>query len=181
MPRRPDVSCAGGCGTLIWRGSGSLGLGQSMCQPCRARVRAGLGPVCGPRRLRTFAPGPCDGCGVDTTRGPTPVGRYCSSCGLELRRASYRRKSHVRRCRSQVTDLTSADERALRTHTHVCPLCDRYLVDQPNLPNSKELDHVLPLVAGGAHTLSNVRIVCRKCNRQRPWDGSDVPWLSNAQ
>lgn len=40
MPRRPDVPCAGGCGTLLWRGRGSLPSGQATCRSCRASRRA---------------------------------------------------------------------------------------------------------------------------------------------
>jgi 5-methylcytosine-specific restriction endonuclease McrA len=47
------------------------------------------------------------------------------------------------------------------------------MIDEPYEPNSKELDHMIPLNAGGTHTIGNVRIICRSCNRQRPHDGSD--------
>jgi 5-methylcytosine-specific restriction endonuclease McrA len=45
--------------------------------------------------------------------------------------------------------------------------------DKPQLPNSKELDHIVPLGVGGTHTVGNVRIICRDCNLRRPKDGSD--------
>ena len=44
----------------------------------------------------------------------------------------------------------------------------------PFLPNSKELDHIVPRVMGGAHTVSNTRVICRLCNVRRPDDGSDI-------
>ena len=34
MPRRPDLPCAG-CGTLMWRGKGSLPEGEAKCRACR--------------------------------------------------------------------------------------------------------------------------------------------------
>lgn len=37
MPRRPDVLCAGTCGELIWRGTGSRT--DPMCRPCRREAR----------------------------------------------------------------------------------------------------------------------------------------------
>jgi hypothetical protein len=51
--------------------------------------------------------------------------------------------------------------------------CGVKLTDIPFLPNSKELDHIIPLNIGGTHTIGNVRIICRKCNSSRPIDGSD--------
>lgn len=53
------------------------------------------------------------------------------------------------------------------------PTCDVKLTDQPFLPNSKELDHMVPINVGGTHTIGNVRIICRRCNERRPKDGSD--------
>lgn len=62
---------------------------------------------------------------------------------------------------------------ALRRDTKRCPLCGVALTDTPYLPNSKELDHIVPLNAGGTHTIGNVRIICREGNLARPRDGSD--------
>jgi hypothetical protein len=41
MARKPDVPCAGGCGTLLWGGSTSLPAGERCCRSCRAK---GLAP-----------------------------------------------------------------------------------------------------------------------------------------
>lgn len=49
-----------------------------------------------------------------------------------------------------------------------------YMTSKPNRPNSKQLDHILPLNIGGTHTVGNVRIICRTCNLARPKDGSDL-------
>jgi 5-methylcytosine-specific restriction endonuclease McrA len=35
------------------------------------------------------------------------------------------------------------------------------------LPNSPELDHIIPLAKGGDHTKSNVQCVCASCNRKK--------------
>lgn len=51
--------------------------------------------------------------------------------------------------------------------------CGVRMADVPFLPNSKELDHIVPLNVGGTHTIGNVRIICRRCNTGRPLDGSD--------
>ena len=61
----------------------------------------------------------------------------------------------------------------MRKRARKCPLCDVRMTSKPHLPNSKELDHILPVNQGGTHTHGNVRIICRKCNQSRPKDGSD--------
>jgi hypothetical protein len=39
-------------------------------------------------------------------------------------------------------------------------------------PNAPELEHVVPLSAGGAHSYDNTRCACRQCNRVK---GADTP------
>lgn len=58
------------------------------------------------------------------------------------------------------------------------PGCGVRLTSKPFLPNSKELDHIVPRVMGGAHTVGNTRIICRLCNARRPDDASDIDQLS---
>ena len=50
------------------------------------------------------------------------------------------------------------------------------MIDIPFLPNSRHLDHIIPLnpKASGTHTTDNVRFICLKCNLKRPKDGSDI-------
>lgn len=72
------------------------------------------------------------------------------------------------------TDLTVADDLALRKSAKRCPLCRHKLTDDPHLPRSKELDHIVPVNMGGTHTWGNIRIICRACNVARPYDGSDL-------
>jgi len=61
----------------------------------------------------------------------------------------------------------------MRRRTRKCPLCSVGLTGKLNLPNSKHLDHIVPLNQGGTHTHGNVRIICASCNLRRPKDGSD--------
>lgn len=61
----------------------------------------------------------------------------------------------------------------MRKRVRTCPLCGVRLTARPNLPNSKHLDHIIPVAAGGTHTHGNVRIICAACNLRRPKDGSD--------
>lgn len=64
----------------------------------------------------------------------------------------------------------------LRKEADLCPMdgCGVKMTDVPQLWNSKELDHVVPIAIGGRHSLDNVRIICRRCNNARPADGSDL-------
>ena len=88
-----------------------------------------------------------------------------------LERARRRNREHLKRV--TVSDITHAQELAMRKRARKCPLCDVRMTSKPHLPNSKELDHILPVNQGGTHTHGNVRIICAKCNRNRPRDGSD--------
>lgn len=88
-----------------------------------------------------------------------------------MQKARRRNRDHVRR--SAVSDITAAQELSMRSVARKCPLCGVRLTDTPNLPNSKHLDHILPIGVGGTHTHGNVRIICLACNVRRPRDGSD--------
>lgn len=63
----------------------------------------------------------------------------------------------------------------MRAKARRCPMpgCGVKLTDVPHLPNSKELDRIVPGHLGGTYTHGNVRIICRRCNQLRPKDGSD--------
>lgn len=179
MPRKPTIPCAGGCGRLTWGHPTSLGAGKQMCRPCRKTSIAR--PTPGPDAT-------CINCAKpfrSVRRGDGQRTRACSwACsnavaprpGLDVnkRRASWRNRNHRRRQAVALTsDITTTFEAALRAAAKRCPICDVHLVDEPKLPASKELDHIVPLNVGGTHTIGNVRIICRTCNRGRPWDGSD--------
>jgi len=101
------------------------------------------------------------------------VNRHRWKTNPERERARQRIKTHRRHDRERLTDITPEYEMALRAKAKRCPLCDVKLIDSPYLPNSKELDHIIPQCVGGTHTIGNVRIICRRCNLARPNDGSD--------
>jgi predicted nucleic acid-binding Zn ribbon protein len=100
-------------------------------------------------------------------------------CKLAHRKAydmdRVRWKHSRRRAAQRLTDITPRQEAELRRKTRKCqmPGCGRWLTSRPHLPNSKHLDHILPLGVGGTHTWGNVRIICQDCNLKRPKDGSD--------
>ena len=74
---------------------------------------------------------------------------------------------HKRRLRIKFTDIDSKWLKKLYEDTNTCEVCNRKMKD-------KSIDHILPLNVGGLHIKSNVRIICLKCNQQRPKNGSDI-------
>lgn len=98
--------------------------------------------------------------------------RHTPSEGAKERAYSRaRHRAHTKR--TSVSDVTPEQETAMRKAARKCPLCGVKLTSKPKLPNSKHLDHILPINQGGTHTHGNVRIICADCNRKRPHDGSD--------
>jgi hypothetical protein len=87
------------------------------------------------------------------------------------KRARRRNREHLKR--SATSDITAEQELAMRLKARNCPLCGIRMRDQGGKPDSKELDHIIPINVGGTHTHGNVRIICRLCNQRRPKDGSD--------
>ena len=97
---------------------------------------------------------------------------YTPSDAARLRgNARRRNREHIRR--ATVSDITAEQELAMRQRTRKCRLCGVYMTSKRNLPNSKHLDHIVPINQGGTHTHGNVRIICADCNLKRPKDGSD--------
>jgi HNH endonuclease len=98
--------------------------------------------------------------------------RYTASLTPEQLRAKNYRRRNARRHH----DITPTYEAKLRAKAKHCPMpgCGVRLTNDQYQPTSKELDHIIPIVAGGTHTIGNVRIICRLCNQKRPTDGSDV-------
>lgn len=88
-------------------------------------------------------------------------------------RARAQRRNRENMKRASVSDVSAQQEMAMRQRVRKCPLCGVSMSSKPHLPNSKELDHIVPINQGGTHTHGNVRIICRKCNQGRPKDGSD--------
>lgn len=92
----------------------------------------------------------------------------------EYRKAYKAHQSSLRRAKLKDTDITEEYLVLLKTETDYCPLCGVKMNDIHNDPAQYNLDHILPLAAGGFHFKENVRYICRLCNEKRPIDGSDI-------
>ena len=107
---------------------------------------------------------------------PFTVARFRTTCGKAecqraFARAKRRNRDHAQR--AAVSDITAVQEAEMRRKARDCPLCGVRMTERPHQPDSKELDHILPIAMGGTHTHGNVRIICRRCNQARPKDGRD--------
>ncbi|WNT44992.1 HNH endonuclease [Arthrobacter phage AbbyDaisy] len=62
---------------------------------------------------------------------------------------------------------TAAKQQAFEQGLMRCPRC-RVMLDweYSKRPNSPEADHIKPYAQGGADTIENTRIICRKCNQE---------------
>lgn len=62
--------------------------------------------------------------------------------------------------------------RAREADLVACPLCQRVLdYDSYQQPDSAEVDHVVSVAQGGTDELSNLTVICRRCNQSKG-DGS---------
>ncbi|HTE60083.1 MAG TPA: HNH endonuclease [Solirubrobacteraceae bacterium] len=82
----------------------------------------------------------------------------------ERSRAWSRRRHYLRRFGQGITDVTVDEDLRLRREAVLCPLCGVVMTNLPFLPHSKEFDHIVTAAHGGAHELSNIRVICRACN-----------------
>lgn len=61
-------------------------------------------------------------------------------------------------------------KRLLHSGPDNCPLCGRRLTYDPAdylSPAAAQVDHVHPVAHGGTHSLDNMQIICRACNRAK--------------
>lgn len=170
MPRpryTPCATCGKPCHT---DGKGPLPATGRICADCR-----GWGQNAGKECVEPDCSKPVRTRGLCKTHYNKATGNYIGTVpkDLERERARQRLKTYRRKDWSRLTDIMPEYEMALRAKAKRCPMCSVKLTDQPYLPHSKELDHIIPRGVGGTHTIGNVRIVCRTCNLARPNDGSD--------
>lgn len=123
----------------------------------RVSVQMNL-PMYGPPTPRRCACGQCVG----------KWSRLCLDCWRERKRASRRicraaRKSAVRRAVVERFDPLDV----LRRDGWLCHMCGRKTPSKlrgSHKPNAPELDHIIPIAAGGEHSRLNTACACRACN-----------------
>jgi 5-methylcytosine-specific restriction endonuclease McrA len=69
-----------------------------------------------------------------------------------------------RRAGYKDTDITSSWLAELLAAAENCPLCGIIMKPYRSYPDGKHIDHIKPLASGGKHVMSNVWIICAKCN-----------------
>lgn len=85
---------------------------------------------------------------------------------IEANREQWRKTKLIseqrRRARKEQVANTATTEQiqALLDAAKVCPDCKK----RYNQRRTRSLDHVIPIAAGGAHTIDNLRVICRPCN-----------------
>lgn len=194
MAKHPDIPCAGGCGKLLWRGTGSLPPGQATCRGCRAQAASPpLPPVRKPRYCAlcsTPIASPAQVC--DEHKGLRR--RTCIDCGLDFFGKQDRTKCdgchstpvvdrgprHVGgnyRRRARAYGVEYEPIRALDIHERDrwrCGLCGDRIDRKLKVPHpmSATLDHIVPLARGGGHTRANVQSAHFICNCRKRAAGS---------
>lgn len=120
--------------------------------------RNGVQPIM-PERKR------CGECGCDyTTRARHQ--RYCTTeC---RRRVSDRKRNHIRRVRTTVDAIEDFDpiEVLMRDgwRCHLCGASTPRRLRGTHHDRAPEVDHIIPLAAGGEHSRMNTACACRRCN-----------------
>ena len=83
--------------------------------------------------------------------------RYCRSLASQLR--NHRRRLRV--LQAPIGDFTQAQWIAMKAlYRHCCVYCGQRM-------QRLTIDHITPLIKGGAHTASNIVPACRSCNSKK--------------
>lgn len=159
------------------------------CEKIRTDRARGDGPQ-GPLRIETI---PCKHCSepMETLRGSGTRGSYATVCPAcravryrEAKRRAGRRRKAWQRARKKDVHFTAVDRvRVFERDGWRCRLCgcSSPIELMGTLHDSApELDHVVPLSKGGAHTEANTQLLCRLCNQiksDRPMVAM-VAWLA---
>lgn len=117
----------------------------------------------------------CAGCGIDFIRGGG-VNRKKLYCSIDCHRRTVRatKKAHKR----SVTVETFNPIAVLERDGWQCYLCGvstpRELRGTYN-DNAPELEHIIALANGGAHSVANTACACRKCNGLKAANDNFIP------
>jgi predicted nucleic acid-binding Zn ribbon protein len=144
------LSCSRECG-MEWAR-------RAAYQENRARAEAWLQP-----RV-------CRECQVEFT--PAYGAKMRLFCSKPCRRKSQKRVArHLRRARTYAAGAESfkSVEVFVRDgwRCHLCSRLTRPALRGTTHPRAPELDHIVPLAAGGLHTRANTACACRQCNNRK--------------
>jgi hypothetical protein len=128
-----------------------------------------------PKNKKTPGYVTCVQCGNTVWVEQRPDRKYCSKkCSLKAhcqtdsykasRRESKRNREHIKRSKGIGDRITIPD--LMKKHKSRCVNCQTICVKPEgyNWDNEANIDHVLPIAAGGLHIWSNVQLLCRRCN-----------------
>lgn len=138
------------------------------CAAERSRQNSRLGSVAKDTRDRT--PRPCRCCGLVFAPEYGDKRRdFCSDACL--RKVSGRVGKAARRARVRGTQIEPIDPiKVFERDGWRCQHCGKRtppILRGSHKARAPELDHILPLAAGGSHTLDNVICSCRSCNQSK--------------
>lgn len=118
----------------------------------------------------------CDECGAQfcPVYGSQGRNNLCSPCAVirsERYERDYKRRfggNHVRRARKRGAERKTFDILGVLARDNwTCQLCGEPTPKELRGtcdPRAPELDHILPIAAGGAHVPENCQCACRECN-----------------
>ena len=97
---------------------------------------------------------------------------FCSEeCRGKRQKAQKRSARSLRRARERRVPRENIDPmNVFKRDGWVCQLCGRATPKRQRgttLPTAPEMDHIMPLVRDGSHTLNNVQLLCRDCNSRK--------------
>lgn len=111
--------------------------------------------------------GACIECAGVFVRRAGRLGKYCSlKCS---RRARKRNRRHRKRAGATPGGPVITTALLAERDGPNCHVCRRRLKwgGDPESPTYPSIDHLVPLSEGGAHTLANTAVACRRCNWER--------------
>lgn len=87
---------------------------------------------------------------------------YCEPCAKARTDNIYSvtRRARIRSAATEAVNRIKVFER----DKWACQMCGVKTVREPYTDRSAELDHIIPIAAGGEHSYRNTQCACRKCN-----------------
>lgn len=114
-------------------------------------------------------------CGCGKFMQPTHYLRQCDECRqrnkLQARRKSRRIRKGIERARLRSAMIERVDPIEVFNRDgwrcHMCGIKTPKRLRGTYQHNAPELDHIIPLAAGGEHSMRNTACSCRKCNGEK--------------